>query len=85
MFMDLEKVLPVGVRVVNIEPKQVKGRIEVKFIIGATSDEAKLKFLKALEDSKTFTSVELISEQHPTSGTNADQIVVELNAEYLRS
>src|SRR5271155_5479820 len=84
MFMDLEKVLPAGVRVVSIEPKQVKGRIEVKFIIGASSDEAKLKFLKALEDSKTFTSIELISEQRPTSGTG-DQIVVELNAEYLRT
>jgi type IV pilus assembly protein PilN len=85
MFMDLEKVLPAGVRVVSIEPKQVKGRIEVKFIIGATSDEAKLKFLKALEDSKTFTHVELVATQHPTSGAGADQIVVELNAEYLRS
>jgi type IV pilus assembly protein PilN len=85
MFMDLEKVLPAGVRVVSIEPKQVKGRIEVKFIIGATSDEAKLKFLKALEDSKTFTHVELVATQHPTSAAGADQIVVELNAEYLRS
>jgi type IV pilus assembly protein PilN len=85
MFMDLEKVLPAGVRVVSIEPKQVKGRIEVKFIIGATSDEAKLKFLKALEDSRTFTHIELIATQYPTTGTNADHIVVELNAEYLRS
>jgi type IV pilus assembly protein PilN len=84
MFMDLEKVLPAGVRVVSIEPKQEKGRIEVKFIIGATSDDAKLKFVKALEDSKTFTRVELISEQRPTAGTG-DQIVVELTAEYLRT
>jgi type IV pilus assembly protein PilN len=85
MFMDLEKVLPAGVRVVSIEPKQVKGRIEVKFVIGATSDEAKLKFLKALEDSKTFTNIQLVATQYPTSGTNVDHIVVELNAEYLRS
>ncbi|HEY6386777.1 MAG TPA: hypothetical protein VIX91_13950 [Candidatus Acidoferrum sp.] len=85
MFMDLEKVLPAGVRVVSIEPKQEKGRIEVKFTIGAASDEAKLKFLKALEDSKTFTSIELIAEHRPTPGTNVDQIVVELSAEYLRS
>jgi type IV pilus assembly protein PilN len=85
MFMDLEKVLPAGVRVVSIEPKQNKGRVEVKFIIGAASDEAKLKFLKALEDSKTFTHIEMVAEQHPTAGTSTDQIVVELNAEYLRS
>src|SRR5271155_482139 len=84
MFMDLEKVLPAGVRVVSIEPKQEKGRIEVKFIIGATSDDAKVKFLKALEESQTFTRIELISEQHPAAGTG-DQIVVELNAEYLRT
>jgi adenosylcobinamide amidohydrolase len=63
----------------------VKGRIEVKFIIGATSDEAKLKFLKALEDSRTFTHIELVATQYPTTGTNTDHIVVELNAEYLRS
>jgi|SRR5579864_3969958 len=85
MFMDLEKVLPAGVRVVSIEPKQDKGRIEVKFIIGATSDDAKLKFIKALEASKTFTHVELITEQHPTATTSGDPIVVELTAEYLRT
>jgi type IV pilus assembly protein PilN len=85
MFMDLEKVLPAGVRVVSIEPKQDKGRIEVKFIIGAASDEAKLKFLKALEDSKTFTRIELLAEHHPAGGASMDQIVVELSAEYLRS
>jgi type IV pilus assembly protein PilN len=85
MFMDLEKVLPSGVRVISIEPKQEKGRIEVKFIIGATSDDAKLKFIKALEDSKTFRHIELTASQHPTSGTSGDAIVVELTAEYLRT
>ena len=84
MFMDLEKVLPGGVRVISIEPKQEKGRIEVKFMIGAASDEAKVKLIRALEDSKTFTNIELLAEQHPTSGTTTDQIVVELRAEYLR-
>src|ERR1700685_3150176 len=81
MFMDLEKVLPAGVRVVSIEPKQDKGRIEAKFTIGASSDEAKLKFLKALEDSKTFTHVELVAEHHPAGVAGMDQIVVELSAE----
>lgn len=85
MFMDLERVLPAGVRVVSIDPKQEKGHIEVKLIIGATGDEAKLKLIKALEDSKTFTHIELIREQHPTLGTSGDHIVVELKAEYLRT
>jgi type IV pilus assembly protein PilN len=84
MFMDLEKVLPAGVRVVSIEPKQEKGRVEVKFIIGATSDDAKHKFLKALEDSKTFTRIELASTHYATPGTAGDRIVVELTAVYLR-
>jgi|SRR5580692_342883 type IV pilus assembly protein PilN len=85
MFMDLEKVLPAGVRVISIEPKQEKGRIEVKFMIGATSDDAKLKLIQALEESKTFTHIELVAETHPTSGTSSDSIIVELKAEYLRT
>ena len=85
MFMDLEKVLPPGVRVISIEPKQEKGRIEVKFVIGATSDDAKLKFLKALEDSKTFTHIELAGQTRPAPGPSGDQIVVELTAVYLRT
>ena len=85
MFMDLEKVLPGGVRVISIEPKQEKGRIEVKLLIGAVSDEAKLKLIKALEDSGSFKHVQLITQTRPTSGTTTDQIVVELAAEYLRT
>jgi type IV pilus assembly protein PilN len=85
MFMDLEKVLPPGVRVISIEPKQEKGRIEVRLVIGATSDDAKLKLIKALEDSKTFNHIELMNSQHPTSVTSGDHVVVELKAEYLRT
>jgi len=85
MFMDLERVLPAGVRVVSISPKQDKGRVEVEFIVGATSNEAKLKFLKALEESKTFTHIQLNTEHKPTSATGGDQIEVALTAEYSRS
>lgn len=85
MFMDLEQVLPGGVRVVSIEPKQEKGHVEVKFTIGATTNEAKLKFIKALEDSKTFSHVQLIGSHVGTVGTGGDPIVVELTAEYSRT
>ncbi|MGB7284523.1 MAG: hypothetical protein WBE13_19820 [Candidatus Acidiferrum sp.] len=85
MFMDLERVLPAGVRVVSIEPNQDKGVVEVKFIIGAASDDAKLKFLKALEDSKTFTHIELVAEHRPSQRASEDQIVLELTAEYSRT
>ena len=86
MFMDLEKVLPAGVRVVSIMPTLGKGRVEVKFTVGATSDDAKLKFMKALEDSKTFTDIKLIDERVPTQRTGGeDQVIVELTAEYSRT
>src|SRR5580704_13058017 len=85
MFMDLERVLPPGVRVVSIDPKQEKGRIEVKFMIGATSDDAKLKFIKALEDSKTFSHIQVVGSRAPTVGAGGDQIIVELTAEYSRT
>jgi type IV pilus assembly protein PilN len=84
MFMDLEKILPPGVRIVSIEPKQDQGHIEVKFTVGATSDDANLKFIKALEDSKSFSHVELVAVHTPTSGTGGDPVVAELTAEYSR-
>ena len=89
MFMDLEKILPSGVRVISIEPKQVKGRIEVRFKIGASNDEAKLKFLKALENSHAFSGIELLSEQTARQGDisagSNDQLLLEPSAVYSRT
>lgn len=88
MFMDLERVLPGGVRVQSIEPKQEKGRVHVTLTVDTSNEEAKLKFLKALEDSKVFTHVEVVKEQMPTGGAPGvvigDQKTVELNAVYAR-
>lgn len=84
MFMDLEHVMPAGVRVVSIEPRQIRGHVEVRFTVGAANDEVKLKFLRALESSKEFSDVELEREQtslHPESG---EQKVIELKAQYSR-
>jgi type IV pilus assembly protein PilN len=85
MFMDLEKVLPGGVRVVSIEPVQKNGRIEVRLSVGATSDEAKLKFLRALEESSAFTRVELVSEHVPNQTTNGDRVIIDLTVIYSRT
>jgi type IV pilus assembly protein PilN len=85
MFMDLEKILPAGVHVVSIEPKQEKGRVQVKLTIGVTSSEAKLKFLKALEDSRSFTNIELTNEHAPSQTASPDQEVLELKAAYSRT
>jgi len=88
MFMDLERVLPGGVRVQSIEPKQEKGRVLVKLTVDTSNEEAKLKFLKALEESKVFTHVEEVKEQLPSGGgpgaVVGDQKTVELNAVYAR-
>jgi hypothetical protein len=50
------------------------------------SDEAKLKFLHALEQSSSFTHVQMLSEKQvvPTNGSN-DRIDVELTAVYSRT
>lgn len=86
MFMDLERILPGGVRVISIEPKQVSGHVEVKLTVGAASDEAKLKFLHALEESKQFTEMQVRNERTPGAGNNpgGDQKVIQLITFYSR-
>jgi len=85
MFMDLERILPGGVRVISIEPKQVGGHVEVKLTVGASSDETELKFIKALEDSKEFSEVQVTSVHRPNSVTSGDQEVVQLTTAYSRT
>jgi hypothetical protein len=83
MFMDLEKVMPVGVHVVTIAPKLVKGQMAVRLVVAATTDESKIKFLRAMEASPAFSDVQLVSE-HGTQNSG-DQATLELNAIYSRS
>jgi type IV pilus assembly protein PilN len=87
MFMDLERILPGGVRVISIEPKQVQGYVEVKLSIGATSDEAELKFLHALEESKVFSRIQVQSIRVPSQGgsQSGDQKIVLLTTIYSRT
>ena len=84
MFMDLEKTLPVGVHVVSIQPKLDKGRMSVHLTVGAVSDEAKIKFLRAMESSPAFSNVTLLNV-HTGGAGNSDQAVMELNAVYSRT
>ncbi len=87
MFMDLERILPGGVRVISIEPKQVTGHVEVKLSVGSISDEAELKFLHALEESKQFADIRVLDDrQVPSSGNQSgDQKVVNLTVVYSRT
>lgn len=81
MFMDLEKTLPPGVRVVHIQPKLEKGIVTVHFVVGATNQEAKLKLLKSFENSSSFSHVELLSDR-ATNQPGADPLTIEFVAEY---
>jgi type IV pilus assembly protein PilN len=88
MFMDLEKIMPTGVRLMSIEPAHQKGQVLVKFQIGAISDEAKLKFLRALETSPAFKDVKVENQifSEPQEGTgDLDHLHVQLTAVYVRS
>src|SRR5258707_5094742 len=88
MFMDLEKIMPTGVRLMSIEPAHEKGQVLVKFQVGAISDEAKLKFLRALEKSPAFRDVKVEHETRsdPQEGTgDLDHLHVQLTALYVRS
>jgi type IV pilus assembly protein PilN len=83
MFMDLERILPGGVHVLSIEPKLEKGSVAVKLNVGAVNDDAKLKLLQALENSGSFSQVQLLSERVPTQ-PGTDKTIVELTAVYSK-
>jgi Tfp pilus assembly protein PilN len=82
MFMDLEKIMPVGVHVVSIHPQLQKGHMFVRLTVAATTDESKIKFLRAMENSPAFSNVELLSVH---SSQNSTDQALELNAIYSRS
>jgi Tfp pilus assembly protein PilN len=84
IFMDLEHILPEGVHVISISPRMVAGRVEVKIVVGAATDETKLKFLRALEGSKDFSRIQLLSEIHPVANPgDTDRVRLELVAWYV--
>jgi type IV pilus assembly protein PilN len=82
IFMDLERILPEGVRVVSIEPKLAGDTVQLNVLVGALSDEGKLKFLKALENSPEFSHIELLSESRPARPDQADRVMLTLQAQY---
>jgi Tfp pilus assembly protein PilN len=81
MFMDLERTLPPGVRIVHIQPKLEKGIVSVHFVVGATNQEAKLKLLKSFENSSSFSHVTLLSDRASTQ-QGSDPLTIEFVAEY---
>jgi len=82
IFMDLEQTLPPGVRIVTISPRLENGRAEVTLTVGASSDEARIKFLEALERSKVFSKVQVKAEHRPEQAGGADKIILDLSVWY---
>ncbi len=88
MFMDLEKILPTGVRLVSIEPAHEKGQVLVRLQVAAISDEAKLKFFRALENSpafKDFREISEISPEQQQGSGDLDRLQIQLTVVYVRS
>ena len=84
MFMDLEHLLPGGVRIISVEPKQDSGHVELTLTFGAAGDDVKLQFIHALETSQQFSEVQIRSDVTPIlgNGPNNDQRVVQLSTYY---
>ncbi|MGD0841345.1 MAG: PilN domain-containing protein [Candidatus Acidiferrales bacterium] len=84
VFQDLEQTLPDGVHVVSIQPTLVNGEIRLSLSVEAVNDDAKLKFLKALESSPEFSRLQVQSESKPTNaqGVGPDQVDLKLTAWY---
>jgi hypothetical protein len=82
IFMDFERSLPPGVRVVSIEPRLVDNYVQLRLTIGANGDESKLEFLRALEGSKSFSHIEVEGERRSDQPSDAGEIVLLLEARY---
>jgi len=82
-FLDLEHHLPAGVRILTLSPSLSGGVVRVKMRVGALSDKSKLDFLKALEEAKEFSSLELVAETRPgRSAEDNDVVQLDLEADY---
>jgi Tfp pilus assembly protein PilN len=82
VFGALEETLPAGVRVLKIEPKLVNGRVELSLTIAAANDEQSTRFLQAMEQSKAFSNVELISHGREDRAESSDHVTLQLKVEY---
>jgi len=81
-FLDLERHLPGGVRILTLSPGLVGDRLEVKMRVGALSDQSKLEFLKGLEEAPEFSDIEVVSEVRPGKGENLDVVEMDLSVDY---
>jgi len=85
-FLDLERRLPGGVRILTVTPSLSGDQVRVKMRVGALNDKSKLDFLKALEEAKEFSGLELVSESRPAKTADDNDVVqLDLEADYHAS
>jgi hypothetical protein len=83
IFMDFERSLPAGVRIISIEPRLVDNYVQLRLTVGAASDASKLEFLRSLESSKSFSHIQVEGERRGDSTAGgSDEIVMLLQARY---
>jgi len=82
IFMDLEKTLPPGVRVVSISPRLADGRAELTMDVGATGDESKVRFLEAMEKAKMFSGLVVTEERQLQQTGSSDKVILHLTVWY---
>jgi hypothetical protein len=82
ILTDLGRTLPPGVRVISISPHLDNGRAQVTLQVGAASDEGKLQFLEAIENSRAFSGLVVKSEHHPDQQLSPDKVVLDLTVWY---
>lgn len=82
ILTDLGHSLPPGVRVISISPRLDNGRAQVTLQVGAASDEGKLQFLEAIENSRAFSGLVVKSEHHADQESSPDKVVLNLTVWY---
>jgi type IV pilus assembly protein PilN len=71
VFSDLERLMPTGLHVVSVSPGvNDNNQIEVKMTVNGRSPDRAIELMKRLEDSKHFTSAQIL-EQHNAAGESA--------------
>jgi hypothetical protein len=81
IFMDLERNLPTGARVVSVEPTMEEDHVELRLTVEALNDAAKLEFLRDLEKAPEFSQIQLLSERR-SDQPGETPIVLSLIARY---
>ena len=86
VFVDLERSLPIGVRVISIQPRLMDNYLELKLAVGALNDDDANRFVTGLQQSSQFSHVQVLDEARPEKPTESgDHVVLSLVAQYSGS